>query len=616
MLQFANEPTVLTHIELSYLSLEDKIGFMMLTDDDLHKVEGFAKLTPQEIRKFRQTIKLSLESDYQKLLENNVRIIYQLDDNIPMILARTIAEQQRERDALLKNPLNPEDSLENLIELNAQLNTINMEMVIPRLPDVSESRIDLNVLGLTRLPEALIAKLREYPELAALDVSGNALTSLPESFGSLRGLEDLYLKDNLLPTLPNSFGSLVALNILDLSHNNLITLPKSFGNLTELFSLNLSNNNLFIWPEPLGSLTRLLSLDLRNNHLINVSKSFGRLMAIEALNLQNNSIITLPEILGNLGSLRCIYLNGNPLLTLPKSLRILLSKTKHANLIPLLAIEQPLLPTPYFFKIFNEFTTREQGKNISNKINSLNFLQLTQLSAAITRKMSGAALNDQEKQILTILTPDEGLRNHFIIKCIKDHGNLFLEKYMPPNHFNGNFNALSQYFFGKIVDSFYPLIKVQADRRLRAIRPLLVAPRKMQPKTAFFKSKKTSVYTPSRTKVEKRESASEISWLTLQAMVEDVAALQRSLPLKDKFADIDSINALREVRDFLNNYRDDFEGLRALLTHDSSDEMMGIGSAVKVFKEPGISKLYTDLFRALQDAPVRESVKKRRIQAR
>ena len=57
--------------------------------------------------------------------------------------------------------------------------------------------------------------------MESLYLTGNKLSSLPESFGGLRALELLNLRDNDLSSLPESFGDLRALESLSLRDNRL-----------------------------------------------------------------------------------------------------------------------------------------------------------------------------------------------------------------------------------------------------------------------------------------------------------------------------------------------------------------------------------------------------------
>ena len=60
------------------------------------------------------------------------------------------------------------------------------------------------------------------------------LSKLPESFGELASLNELYLSSNKLKFLPSSFGDLKSLEILELNENQLKTLPESIGDLSSL----------------------------------------------------------------------------------------------------------------------------------------------------------------------------------------------------------------------------------------------------------------------------------------------------------------------------------------------------------------------------------------------
>lgn len=618
---------------------------------DLHKVKGSAKLTAQDISNFRRTIRLSLERDHQALIEKNVRIIDQHDDTTPMILARTIAEQQREKEALLNNDkvtevnkealrkLNPEDNIQNVIELDTLLDTINMELAGLKLPknQTDDMFIYLNKIGLTRFPEALVTWLHQCLELRELSVSDNSLVYLPESFCSLTMLKSLSLSANNLIFLPETFGRLTKLADLYLDRNNLQTLPETFGNLMKLTILSIPKNHLRKLPASFGNLKNLVGVNLSDNYLFILPDSMGNLK-LSRLNLENNKLLTLPASFANLTSLSTLPLAGNNIVTLPEPLKAILTKTQNIHLLVLLAPERPLTTQLLGDKFSSFFITQNQGKSIFGKISALNYEQLAQLSACITKKRLGSEeLDDAESNVLDIFSISEEQREAFIRQCVKVHGNLFFKPYASPVHFK-NHHEFTQHLFDNLLDVFYPQIKDKIDSQMQSLKPAPKKKRKQLEKlpsacsvSAHTRSKmkrsskrhlasplderllkKPKVLTAYKTKVEKRETPSEISWLTLRAMVEDVEALQRSLPVKDKFTDKASIDALHEVRVFLNIHLNDFEGLRALLTRDNSDEMMGIGAAVKVFKEPGVNKLYNDLFRALQEAPVRENVKKKR----
>ena len=71
-----------------------------------------------------------------------------------------------------------------------------------------------------------------------LGLESNQLTTLPESFGQLRALDNLDLHNNQLTTLPASFGRLLALTELDIAENRFEEMPDTLNALVNLQLLN------------------------------------------------------------------------------------------------------------------------------------------------------------------------------------------------------------------------------------------------------------------------------------------------------------------------------------------------------------------------------------------
>ena len=76
---------------------------------------------------------------------------------------------------------------------------------------------------------------------------------------------------------------------LDLSHNALSSLPKSFTKLKLITDLNLSNNLFTVFPPQLGNLRKILRLDLSNNQLTKLPTEFYKYQRIKHLNLTGNN---------------------------------------------------------------------------------------------------------------------------------------------------------------------------------------------------------------------------------------------------------------------------------------------------------------------------------------
>ncbi len=72
---------------------------------------------------------------------------------------------------------------------------------------------------------------------------GNRLRSLPDNFGELSNLKELYLPDNALRQLPSSFNQLDRLRFLDLSHNRFKQIPPQAQALDSSQYLYLWNRN-------------------------------------------------------------------------------------------------------------------------------------------------------------------------------------------------------------------------------------------------------------------------------------------------------------------------------------------------------------------------------------
>jgi len=97
------------------------------------------------------------------------------------------------------------------------------------------------------LHDELLQLLKKAVEerVSRLDLSGNQLTSLPESIGQLTDLTYLDLSGNQLTSLPESIGRLTNLTHLDLSGNQLTSLPLAqIEKLINLHRLNLSDTPL------------------------------------------------------------------------------------------------------------------------------------------------------------------------------------------------------------------------------------------------------------------------------------------------------------------------------------------------------------------------------------
>lgn len=125
--------------------------------------------------------------------------------------------------------------------------------------------------------------------LTKLCVEENQVLSLPQQIGDLVHLEELYFGSNMLEELPASFTDLSALRICQLSKNRLKKLPEDFGALSALVELYLDSNMLRSLPRSMCELVRLEVLDLTENKLRDVPTQVLTCMtSLKALNMFYN----------------------------------------------------------------------------------------------------------------------------------------------------------------------------------------------------------------------------------------------------------------------------------------------------------------------------------------
>jgi hypothetical protein len=170
-------------------------------------------------------------------------------------------------------------------------------------------------------------KLKALPEnfgnlrlLEELWLSGNELESLPDSFQELTALHKLYLRHNKFSSLPQWFGNQKLLEILYISYNDLTFLPESIGNLSNLKQLYVNDNKLKYIPDSICKLANLEILNLRGNNLTSVPHNFWNLKKLNTLSLDNNLITQLPETFEPNLELKEISLSNNRLTTIPTCL--------------------------------------------------------------------------------------------------------------------------------------------------------------------------------------------------------------------------------------------------------------------------------------------------------
>ncbi|XP_072305447.1 leucine-rich repeat-containing protein 47 [Eucyclogobius newberryi] len=164
--------------------------------------------------------------------------------------------------------------------------------------------------SLTRLHE----DVRLLTHLQSLVLCRNRLTSVPR-LDALQALKVLDLSVNALETLPEGVSGLKELTTLNLSCNSLVTLPEGLSQCPKLSTLNVSKNRLSSLPSDLCSeRLELLSTVLASDNLIQeLSAHVHRLPALKILDLSNNKLSEIPPALSDCSKLKEINFKGNKL---------------------------------------------------------------------------------------------------------------------------------------------------------------------------------------------------------------------------------------------------------------------------------------------------------------
>nr|WP_315217641.1 leucine-rich repeat-containing protein kinase family protein [uncultured Duganella sp.] len=162
--------------------------------------------------------------------------------------------------------------------------------------------------GLTEFPREIF-DLADSLEI--LDLSGNALSSLPDDLPRLRKLRIIFCSDNQFTELPSVLGACPALTMVGFKANRISTVPTA-SLPAQLRWLVLTDNLIEELPAELGQRPALQKLMLAGNRLRALPATMAQLHRLELLRIAANQLTAFPAWLPALPRLTWLAYAGNP----------------------------------------------------------------------------------------------------------------------------------------------------------------------------------------------------------------------------------------------------------------------------------------------------------------
>ena len=169
------------------------------------------------------------------------------------------------------------------------------------------TRLDL-ACGLTEFPREIF-ELADTLEI--LNLTGNALSSLPDDLHRLKHLRVLFCSDNAFTELPECLGQCSNLSMIGFKANQISRVPAA-ALPPQLRWLILTDNVISQLPDELGERPLLQKLMLAGNHLAHLPPSLAQCHNLELLRIASNRFTQLPHWLMTLPSLTWLAYAGNP----------------------------------------------------------------------------------------------------------------------------------------------------------------------------------------------------------------------------------------------------------------------------------------------------------------
>lgn len=169
-------------------------------------------------------------------------------------------------------------------------------------------RLDLSC-GLTEFPQEIF---QLADTLEVLNLSGNALSRLPDDLHRLTRLRILFCSENQFTELPACLGQCQELSMIGFKANRIEHVPGA-ALPPQLRWLILTDNRINHLPDELGQRPLLQKLMLAGNHLHDLPASLANCKRLELIRLAANRFSELPGVVLALPGLSWLAYAGNPL---------------------------------------------------------------------------------------------------------------------------------------------------------------------------------------------------------------------------------------------------------------------------------------------------------------
>ncbi|WP_344764088.1 leucine-rich repeat-containing protein kinase family protein [Actimicrobium antarcticum] len=172
---------------------------------------------------------------------------------------------------------------------------------------IGTQRLNL-ACGLTEFPREIF-DLADTLEI--LDLSGNALSSLPDDLPRLHKLRVLFCSNNQFVALPEILGQCAQLSMIGFKANRIRTVAGTALPAT-LRWLILTDNQIEDMPVDIGRCTQLQKLMLAGNRLSTLPVQLSHCSRLELLRISANRFVALPDWLLSMPRLSWLAFAGNP----------------------------------------------------------------------------------------------------------------------------------------------------------------------------------------------------------------------------------------------------------------------------------------------------------------